>query len=664
MKHYAAVLLFALSAAAFADGVRNTYTPYRFAAVEQWEVKASGNPGASRLSGKTWTVDFTHGAEWVSLVPADRVVLGDPVGFRLRLRGGAKGHPVHVYLSTHFMTFHKIAGELAGAGDQELAFDAPPGPDWQWFEGENDGKIHGPIRLGEIRLESGGIRDRFDLEMLSVAVETASPADHLCVMTARTDDSNGHTVFTAEPRCLGTAPLAGTLRWALRTWNGEQISSGTRQVSVPPEARPEPIRISAPALSPDLKFLEAEFALEIPGQEIPVVQTCWVASPPPHTDDQLRPESPFGMGVYLARFKGADQERTARVAREAGVKWSREDFEWPVVEPERGRFDWTFHENLIATARRDGISVYAIVSGWPSWTEPYSIKGIDDWVRFLKALVGHFKSDVHQWEIWNEPNIFFWQGPKDMYATLLIRSYQAIKEADPSAEVLGISTAGIDYNFIARTMALDAPFDILTIHPYRKVFDDRVFINELKAVSNLAQRDNGRRRPVWLTEMGWSTYTPSNTAKQDFAPTTLRENAQLLARSYLSSIVSGVEPRTFWYDFRNDGDDPLYFENEMGIVYRDFRPKPSYAAYSTLARVLAGKRLAGPAPSPGYGTYAYRFEGKGTAIAMWNPYEDTVIEVKAGDIVNTIGEVRHVPAAGGPLRLQLKRGAPVYLLLP
>ena len=29
--------------------------------------------------------------------------------------------------------------------------------------------------------------------------------------------------------------------------------------------------------------------------------------------------------------------------------------------------------------------------------------------------------------------------------------------------------------------------------------------------------------------------------------------AELIARTYLCSIVSGVEPRTFWYDFRNDG---------------------------------------------------------------------------------------------------------------
>jgi hypothetical protein len=37
---------------------------------------------------------------------------------------------------------------------------------------------------------------------------------------------------------------------------------------------------------------------------------------------------------------------------------------------------------------------------------------------------------IKQWEIWNEPNIFFWQGPKDLYAELLTKSYAAIKEME------------------------------------------------------------------------------------------------------------------------------------------------------------------------------------------------------------------------------------------
>jgi hypothetical protein len=416
--------------------------------------------------------------------------------------------------------------------------------------------------------------------------------------------------------------------------------------------------------------------LEIPGQKVPAVQAYWLAPHEPVGDNTLRPESPFGMGIYLGRYHGPDMERAARMARDAGVKWSREDFLWGRIEPERGRFQWGFYDSLLACAKRNGISVYAIVCYWTPWTRPYTEEGVDGYVAFLKQLVRRYKNDIHQWEIWNEPNIFFWDGPKELYATLLTKSYAAIKEIDPAAQVLGLSTAGIDFGFIEQMLARKAPFDVLTIHPYRTLLADRGFIGDLKKVSDLVRLPDGRRRPVWLTEMGWATQVPHNAVGQDFPTTTQRAQAELIARCYLCAIVSGVEPRTFWYDFRNDGDDPFYFESNMGIVDRDYRPKPAYIAYATLARVLDGKRLDQAMPQ-GNGTLAYRFvptqPGGETVVALWNPVLDVKasLEVDAAraTIINAIGERREQATEPGPtpagarnLQIQLHRGSPVYVV--
>jgi hypothetical protein len=149
-------------------------------------------------------------------------------------------------------------------------------------------------------------------------------------------------------------------------------------------------------------------------------------------------------------------------------------------------------------------------------------------------------------------------------------------------------------------------------------------------VSDQVKLPDGKRRPVWLTEMGWATHTPHNTVRQDFAPNTLRAQAEFIARSYLCAIVSGVEPKTFWYDFRNDGDDPIYFEHQMGIVHSDFSPKPAYLAYATLTRVLRGKRLVGPVPAP-QGVLAFNFKptgvNSGETIALWSPLADARVEL-------------------------------------
>jgi len=655
--------------------ISTSYIAYCFAPNENWRLLSSGDRGATQWTDKKWSLDFFKGADWIALGPPDRCLLGKVAKIRLRARGTAKGHPVRLYLRTHFMTFHKTVGEFSDQGEQEIVVEGPPGPGWQWFGGENDGKIHGPLRVGEIRLEANGLKDRCALEMMSVTIDGSCPPDRLCVLVAETKTSGNQTLFEANVRSLSDVALKGKLIRRLRTWEGKELEQGQDEVEVPARGASLAVQIPLRAIVPDLKFLEAEFELDVPGQKVPPAQAYWLAPREPHGDSTLRPESPFGMGIYLCRYRGAEMERVARAARDAGVKWSREDFQWGHIERQKGKFDWAFHDELLACARRNGITVYAIVAYFPSWSKGYTEEGVDEYVAFLKELVKRYKNDIRQWEIWNEPNIFFWQGPRELYATLLIKSYAAIKEADPTAEVLGLSTAGIDYGFIERMLALKTPFDILTIHPYRKVLDDQAFIADLKKVSDQVKLPDGLRRPVWLTEMGWATHTPHNAIGQDFQPNTLRAQAELIARTYLCSIVSGVEPRTFWYDFRNDGDDPLYFEHNMGIMYRDFRPKPAYDAYATLTQVLEGKKFIGPVDAP-EGTFAYRFVSeqprKATVIALWNPKSDAEVslEVNAAKatLVNTIGETRELEAMANPdlqgkrtVRVSLKKGAPIYL---
>ena len=666
-----ATIAIAIPAAALAADVKTAYVPYRFAPSERWAVTGSGDIGSSRIEGDgKLMADFSKGAEWIGISPPDRVLLGYVDKVRLRLSAHSAGYTVRLLLRTHFMTFQKQIGTLSGSRQQEIATDGPPGEGWTWFNGENDGRLHGPLRVGEIRIESGDRRDRLVIDLIELAIDGHTPEDKRCVMVSRSADSSNPSTLGVEARCLSDQPLSGSLDWTLRSWDGDIVGRGNRPVSIPAGAEPVVLPVPLEPQPPGRKFLEASFALSLPGQEVTPVQAYWLARQTPNTDAQLRPESPFGMGIYFTRYRGPELERAATAAREAGVKWSREEFEWAKIEPEKGRYEWAAYDNLLATAKRNGISIYAIVAYWAPWTKPYTDEGIDDYVRFLRQLVRRYKKDIHQWEIWNEPNIFFWQGPRAMYATLLKRAYAAVKEEDPTAQVLGLSTAGIDFNFIGQTLAREAPFDILTIHPYRQVLEDRFFINELKVVSDLVRREDGARRPVWLTEMGWSTVTPHNTMKQDFAPNTERDQARYIARTYLCSIVSGVEPRTFWYNFRNNGEEQMYFEHEMGILRRNFEPKPAYYAFSTLTRVMQGMQFSGKVDAGSDGLFAYRFDGpRGRQVlTLWTQSDDMDVQLpvrgKRPKLVNTLGEERALTVSpDGKVALHIKGGTPSYLVL-
>jgi hypothetical protein len=654
---------------------RVIFASHRFTPREGWTLHPHGPAGDSRLDGRIARLDFKQGAQAFSLVPPDRSIPGNVERLHLRVYGSVRALPVSLSLRTHFMTFHKSLGTLSGDGHLELATDGPPGAGWEWSGGENDGKLHGPLRVGEIRLErppDGGV---IDVELEEILIEASCPSSKRCLVSAALYSEAAEPEFRFVARALTDAPLKAVVRWELRDWEGTRLDHGHHDIVLASRAEPVEFRLPIPRIARErLRFIEGEFQLEVPGQEVAPVHAAWVAPIEDEGDTALRPGSPFGMGAYFYRYPGnaagsAEMERAARVAQAAGVKWSREEFQWSRIEPRRGEFQWAFYDDLVETAKRHGIQVYAIVAYWSGWTKPYTAEGIDDYVRYLEALVRRYGRDIRHWEIWNEPNIFFWQGPKDLYAELLKKSYAAIKAIDPDAEVLGLSTAGIDFDYIRHVIELQAPFDILTIHPYRRTLNDREFLTDLHRVSDLVRRPDGTRRPVWLTELGWPTYSPHNTLRQDFVPTTLRAQAELIVRCYLLAIVSGIEPRTFWYNFRNDGEDPHYFEHQMGIVDRHFQPKPAYRTYATLTRVLANLSPdAELALDPE--TLAWTFTGDTQptrrVTVLWNPRQDTVLPVpvrsRSVRRINAVGEEHGLEPRHGEVQVQLRRGAAIYLV--
>jgi hypothetical protein len=651
------------------EKLSSEYAAARFTPDEQWNLRTSGPAGATKLDGRTLRFDFTKGATSIGVAPKEYSLMGLPKELRLRVRGKAPGHPVRVQFATHFMMFEKTLGPIPENG--ELVFQAPPGEGWRWFYGENDGKIHGPLRLRGIWLEAAGKNDSGELELLEVRSRSKYDSDRACIFSAERRESGGGSEFVATLRSLSPAPAAGTVTWTVRDWAGRTVAEGKSPVTIP--AAGEPVEIRAPPPAGNHSFLEAEFKAETAGQVVPPALAYYVAPPEARGDANLDPASPFGMGIYLYRYPGhpeglKEMDRAAQMAQDAGVKWSREEFGWGRVQHRKGEFDWTFYDQLVATAKRHGISIYGEIGYWAGWTKPYTPEGIEDYCRFAAAAAERYKNDIQHWEVWNEPNIFFWQGPPDMYADLLKQAYAAIKKASPTAQVLGCSTAGIDHKFIKRTIELGGQFDILTIHPYRPTLSDRNFAADLVKASETAKRPDGTPRPVWITEMGWTTCTPHNGPAQDFPATTQRDQARLLARAYMGAIASGAAPNISWYDFRNDGTDPFNFEHNMGIMTRDFQPKPAYRAYATMTRMLNGKR-AGKAPDLGQDVIAYRFaeaDGRRPLLALWAEYAERTVTIPAtgaATLTDLMGGVQTLQPKDGKVTVILAPGTPVFLSL-
>ncbi len=604
----------------------------------------------SSLQGGVWEVDFAQ-TDAASLHNS-LSLLGSPKTLILTLQG-PPGVVLSMGIGSHFQGFSRTIGALDGS-EQTFTFPVPP-DGWDFGGGENDGVARAPLRFDRLTASRGSASPApAIIRLIALRCTTTVAPDSPITLLSRI---NGADV-TGESRVLDLAVMAwnlspgsipGTLSITTRDWEGESLGVLETPWVLAAKGRrmQDRWRVTVPAAA---NFSEVEFLFAPEGVQPAVSRATFTKPLSDPGDAALQPESPWGMGVYLYRYADSPEglammDRAAAMAQAAGVKWSREEFSWARTEPQQGTFDFSFYDKVVDTAHRHGISVYGLLSYWSNWTEPYTEKGIDDFCIWARETVRRFKGRIKHWEIYNEPNIFFWSGDKSLYPVLVKKCYAAIKEEDPEAVVLAISTAGIDRGFIRKCVEAGAPFDILTIHPYRGRLIEKGFMRELREAAALV--DN---RPVWITEMGWST---------QIGGVDERQQAQLLARCYLAAVASGACGNVSWYDFRNDGNDPFYNEANFGALRADLTPKPAYRALATLCRSLhTGDFTA--IENLGEGVYGLR---RGDALAVWSGSSRASIAVRGGSwsVRNLMGDILEEYSGKGSAVLTLQPGCPLFI---
>lgn len=640
------------SPAAESGRARATCVESDFSDVERWRhAGAAGGEFASRR----WSYRFTPGQP-ESVLGRDRGLLGQPQVLRLILDSDGSGHELYARIGSHFQLFERSLGTLDRRGPTTLEVPLGDMTSWRHFGGEDDGLVRYPLRLVQLilRQRGPGTEGRLALDRVEVDTDYDPAAQTLWVTPAVAGGDPAAARFTVEVRSLADRPLPGTLDWSLHTVD-RRLRSGTQPLTVPPHGVPAIATIAGAAA--EAEVVEGRFRFEAGGLGSPEASVTLARLPAAAPDRALDPASRMGAGLYLYRFRGHPEaadwlERMCDCAARAGVKWTREEFHWNWIEPQRGSYDFEFFDRLVETARSHGISVYALCCYWTSWTRPYTEEGIEDYCRYLSALVRRYGDRIRHWEIWNEPNVFFWSGPKELYATLLRRAYETIKAADPAAQVLGCSTAGIDTGFIRKVLQAGGPLDALTVHPYRGTLDPPGFIRELQAVRELVGG-----RDVWITEMGWSS---------QLGGLSERQQAQHVARTYISALASGAARTVAWYDFREDGDDPFYNEHRFGLVRSDLSPKLGYRALAAVGRLL-GRAEFLRCLDLGPGRLAFQFRaGPQYVTALWSAAGAELVLLSAGGaaprILNLAGEPAHHAACEGAAALVLDPDTPVYVI--
>lgn len=430
--------------------------------------------------------------------------------------------------------------------------------------------------------------------------------------------------------------------------------------------------------------------------------------------------APFGVVAALGNRVRADEIPAAvALMREAGVQWQREEIFWDRVQQQPGgAYDWDGddagrynYDLAIGAQAAAGISVLGLLDYNPAWFKgknPRPEEWIADWGDFVYNTVARYGRDrgqIRYWELWNEPNLAASGYESGLYTVadfvrILEVGRAAALAADPGAKIVLGGLAPIwseaptprhsDYfDYLDQVGKLGgwAYVDVIAVHPYRpgapegdswRRDQSLTFSQELTRLDALLRAYGPR--PVWLTELGWSTARNSLGVDED-------AQAFRMVRSYLLALAHPSVEKIFWYDFRDDtapetpydrpATSPAELESHYGLLRRSFPldpgrgdlRKPAFVAYRAMTEMLGGLALVDMPRAGADGVYWQRYAGAGRRVdVIWRtgdaaPALPLACGCREALVRGWNGEVRYrLASADGQLSLRPDDlGAPLYI---
>jgi hypothetical protein len=274
--------------------------------------------------------------------------------------------------------------------------------------------------------------------------------------------------------------------------------------------------------------------------------------------------------------------------RSAGVQTERMEIAWDLVEAQKGQYDFTLTDRKVLAAARARIDVLALVVRSPAWAarhpgNPFSSpRDPADYAAFVKVLVARYGPEgslwaehpevvprpVRAWQIWNEPNIaVYWAEQPFMrgYARLLNAADAAIEQADPKATVVMAGLANFSWRDLERLFAKGGAklhFDVAAVHPFSGRPSNSVKIVRLNR--QVLNRHGAAKKPLWLTELTWSSAKGRKKNLTKDWETTQAGQAARLRQAYALFVRDRRAlrlERIYWYTWvTTDRDSPNSFD--------------------------------------------------------------------------------------------------------
>src|SRR5215472_2311245 len=239
-------------------------------------------------------------------------------------------------------------------------------------------------------------------------------------------------------------------------------------------------------------------------------------------------------------------------------------------------------------------SLYSVF--WP----PKTPENIQAFANYATWMAKHFRGRAQYYEIWNEPNIDYWNpapSPEE-YGGLFKAVVPAIRAADPSAKIIFGALAGADRNFAKRsldTCACADSIDVFAYHIYPdyghnlnpEAMDDAQHAGESpRALREMVRNYPGIRKDLvfWNDEFN---SIPSWEGSDESV------QAKYIPRGLLYDRAAGVRTFVWLIVGATDGNESDDFGMLHGLMLRpeDFTPRPVFAALQNTATLFSDTRF-------------------------------------------------------------------------
>jgi len=279
--------------------------------------------------------------------------------------------------------------------------------------------------------------------------------------------------------------------------------------------------------------------------------------------------------------------------KDAGVRWLRYFPEWKQIQPRPDEWNWTIADRLVDNARENGMQITGLFAYFAPWASADGsarrgpIRDIQYWRDYVRETMARYRNDIRHWEVWNEFNGSFYQGPNKPkeYADLTVAAYEEARKVDP-AIMIGMCVANFDVGFLDAAIKAGAAdhFDFIAVHPYENlgtVMSGGGEMGYLSMAGNLramlAANNQDADMPLWITETG---------VKAKIEPDEISDakQAEAMVKVYVLSVAQGFD-KIFWFEARGPAYGKTKTEDH-GIIRADWSLRPSYFAMQTMTQLL------------------------------------------------------------------------------